>query len=155
MKTKHILLIAWLSISSFCFGQQKLFDRFAGQDGVSSVYISKAMFDLLPSLGDVGDVKLSHLKKIDGINILSTEKAGVKEEMRKTFKALITDRHEELMRIRDSQEDITFHIRKNKNGTDIEELIMLIDESDKFTVIQILGHFSLQDIQDIASKQAK
>ncbi|MDR0757394.1 MAG: DUF4252 domain-containing protein [Tannerella sp.] len=154
MKARHILLIAGLCMSSFCcFGQQQLFDRFAGQDGVSSVHISKAMFDLLPSLGNVdnvGNVNLSHLKKIDGINILSTEKADVKEEMRKTFKTLITDKHEELMRIRDSQEDITFHIRKNKNGTDIEELIMLISGANEFTVIQILGHFSLKDIQDIA-----
>ncbi|MDR1601382.1 MAG: DUF4252 domain-containing protein [Tannerella sp.] len=153
MKAKHILLIAGLSISSFCFGQQKLFDRFAGQDGVSSVYISKAMFEMLPSLGDVGDIQLSHLKKISGINILSTEREDVRGEMRKTFKALITDKHEELMRIRDGSEDITFHVRKN--GTDIEELIMLIDGSGKFTVIQIRGLFSLQDIQDIASQHMK
>ncbi|MDR2119889.1 MAG: DUF4252 domain-containing protein [Tannerella sp.] len=157
MKAKHVfLLIAGLiSASNLCFGQQqKLFDRFAGQDGVSSVHISKAMFDMLPSLGDAGGVKLSRLKKIDGIHLLSTKKDGVREEMRATFKKLITEKHEELMRIRDEGgDDVTFHVRKN--GTDIEELVMLVDGVEEFTVILILGHFTLEDIRDVASKASK
>ncbi|MDR1331464.1 MAG: DUF4252 domain-containing protein [Tannerella sp.] len=150
MKAKYILAVIGLGIGSLCFGQQKLFDRFAGQDGVSSVYISKAMFEMMPSLGDMEGVKLSNLKKIEGINILSSERESVSNEMRKVFKALITDRHEELLRIRDGSEDITFHVRKN--GSNIEELIMLIDRGKSFTVIQILGNFSLQDIQEIATQ---
>ncbi|MDR1407469.1 MAG: DUF4252 domain-containing protein [Tannerella sp.] len=153
MKAKYILLAVWLCIGSLCFGQQKLFDKFAGQDGVTSVYISKAMFEMIPSLGNIGDVNLSHLKKIEGINILLTEKEDLAGEMRKTFKSLITGNHEELMRIRDDGEDITFHVRKN--GADIEELVMLIDKRSQYTVIQILGHFTLQDIQEIAMQNKK
>jgi hypothetical protein len=151
MKTRHILLIIGLAVGSHCFGQQKLFDKFASKEGVSSVYISKAMFDMIPSLGDVNDVNLSKLKKIEGLNILSSEQASVVGEMRKAFRELITDRHEELMRIRGKNEDVTFYARKN--GSDIEELIMLVDEAEKFAVIQILGHFTIRDIQEFAREK--
>jgi len=152
MKAKIILMAIGLGVCCVCFGQQRLFDKFAAHDSVTSVYISKAMFDLIPSLGkDVADVDLSKLKKLEGINILSTETDYVAAEMRKAFKGLITDKHEELMRIRDKGgENITFNIKKN--GNIVEELVMLVDKPDGYTVIQILGHFTLQDIQEITVK---
>jgi hypothetical protein len=151
MKTKPVILIIALALTGHCFGQQQLFDRFASREGVSSVYISKAMFDLIPSLGDVNDVNLSKLKKIEGLNILSSENADVIAEMRTAFRALITGRHEELMRIRGKNEDVTFYARRN--GAYLEELVMLVDDAKQFTVIQILGRFTLQDIRQFAPEK--
>lgn len=154
MKTKQLLLIIGLGISSFCFGQQKLFDKFAAQEGVTSVHISKAMFEMMPSLiQNIEGVNLNALKKIDGLNVLSTDKKELMREMQKTFKELITSSHEELMRILDNGQNITFHAKKK--GENIEELLMLIDTSDQYVVIQIKGRFTLQDIQEIISQNKK
>ena len=48
MKTKNILLILFLCCTSICFAQNKLFDKYSEMDNVTSVYISKAMFQMLP-----------------------------------------------------------------------------------------------------------
>jgi len=147
MKTKYIFIAIGLLISSLCFGQQKLFDHFADMKGVSSVYISPAMFDMIGSL-DIDDIDLKKLSKIESINIVSTEQANIAAEMRKAFKNLVTSSHEELMRIRSDGKNITFNIKKK--GNMIEEMVMLVDEQEKYVVIQILGLFTLKEIQEFA-----
>lgn len=67
------------------YAQDKLFDKFSDMDQVSSVYISKSMFQMMPELSAAG-LNLIHLKgKIDNLQVLSTEDAAVREEMKKTF----------------------------------------------------------------------
>ena len=50
MKTKNILLILFLCCTSICFAQSKLFDKYSEMDTVTSVYISKAMFQMIPDM---------------------------------------------------------------------------------------------------------
>ena len=50
MKTKNILLILFLCCTSICFAQNKLFDKYSEMDNVTSVYISKAMFQMMPKI---------------------------------------------------------------------------------------------------------
>ena len=50
MKTKNILLILFLCCTSICFAQNKLFDKYSEIDNVTSVYISKAMFQMMPKI---------------------------------------------------------------------------------------------------------
>ena len=50
MKTKNILLILFLCCTSICFAQNKLFDKYSEMDNVTSVYISKAMLQMMPKI---------------------------------------------------------------------------------------------------------
>ena len=43
MRIKYILMALCLMISSVCIAQDKLFEKYGEKDGVTSVYISKAM----------------------------------------------------------------------------------------------------------------
>lgn len=153
MKTKNILLILFLCCTSICFAQNKLFDKYAEMDNVTSVYISKAMFQMMPNF-ETNGLNLMNLKgKIDGLQILSTQDMNKKENMRNEFKGLIGKNHEELMRVKDGKTRATFYVKQK--GEQISELIMLADTDSSFNVIQLLGNFTLQEIQEITKEMNK
>lgn len=153
MKTKNILLILFLCCTSLCFAQNKLFEKYSEMDNVTSVYISKAMFQMMPNI-ETNGLNLMNMKgKIDGLQILTTENNSLKDKMRDDFKGLIGKNHQELMRVKDGNTRATFYVKQK--GDLISELIMLADTEGRFNVIQLLGNFTLQDIQDITKEMNK
>lgn len=148
MKSKNIFLILFLCCTSLCFAQDKLFDKYADMDNVTSVFISKKMFDMMPNI-ESGGLNLMNLKgKINNLQLLTTEKRDVQDQMRKEFSGLISKSHEELMRVKDNNTKATFYIEQN--GELINEMIMLADTDSNYVVIRLTGKFTLQDIQDVA-----
>lgn len=153
MKTKNILLILFLCCTSICFAQNKLFDKYSEMDNVTSVSISKAMFQMMPNF-ETNGLNLMNLKgKIEGLQILTTENNSIKETMRNDFKNLIGKDHEELMKVKDGKTRATFYVKQK--GDLISELIMLADTDKSFNVIRLSGNFTLQDIQEITKEMNK
>jgi hypothetical protein len=153
MKARYIILVIALFSAATCFGQNKLFDKFSEMDNVTSVYISKAMFQMLPNI-DAGGLNLGDMKeKIESLKILTTEDKSTAEKMRKDFSSLEKRDREELMRVRDGDTRATFFAIKD--GDTITELFMLADSDDNFVIIQLLGRFTLQDIQNITNVVSK
>ena len=150
MKTKSIYILLLLCCASICFAQDKLFEQYADMDDVTSVYISKKMFDLMPDI-ETGGLDLEDLRgKIDNLQILTTDREDLCEKMRKDFKNLVTQSHEELMRIKDDDEKVTFYILQE--GNRIREMLMFSDSYDEFVIIRLKGKFTLEDIQKIAKQ---
>ena len=137
MKLKNIFLILFLCCTSLCFAQDKLFEKYADMDNVTSVFISKKMFDMIPNV-ESGGLNLMNLKgKINNLQIVTSDKQEVRDQMRKEFSSLISKSHEELMRVKDNDTRASFYIVQN--GDLINEMI-----------IRITGKFTLEDIQDVA-----
>jgi len=150
MKTRYLLVALCLCCASMTFAQNKLFEKYAEMDNVTSVYISKAMFQMMPAIEQAG-VNLMNMKgKIESLQLVSTDKKEMADQMRKDFTQLVTTQHEELMRVRDGKTRVNFY--SNKNGEQIRDLLMLIEDESEFTVIQLVGNFTLQDIQGIADQ---
>ena len=156
MRLKYLYTILLLCCVNICFAQNKLFDKYADMDDVTSVYISKKMFQMMPVMETAG-LNLANLKgKIESLQILSlqiltTQKADLRERMRGEFKALIGKDHEELMRVKDGKTKANFYVKQQ--GELIQELIMIADMDDGgFSVMQLLGRFTLQDVQEITSE---
>ena len=151
MRLKQLYTILLLCCVNICFAQNKLFDKYADMDDVTSVYISKKMFQMMPVMETAG-LNLANLKgKIESLQILTTQKADLRERMRGEFKALIGKDHEELMRVKDGKTKANFYV--NQQGELIQELIMIADMDDgSFSVMQLLGRFTLQDVQEITSE---
>ena len=151
MKTKNILLIICLFCTSVGFAQNSLFDKYADMDDVTSVFISKAMFQMMPAIEQVG-VNLMNMKgKIESLQLVSTEKQNKIPQMKKEFSQLVTAQHKELMRIKDGKDRVNFY--SDMKGDQIKELIMLAETDSSYTAIQLIGNFTLQDIQDIAKQK--
>lgn len=147
MNAKYTLLAICLLWSLTGFAQDKLFDKYADMDDVTSVYISKAMFQMMPSIENVG-LNLMNMKgKIESLQIVSTGRLDQIPQMRKEFGQLVKGDHSELMRVRDGKTRATFYA--NMNGDRVKDLLVLADTDSTYTVIQLLGNFTLQDIQEI------
>ena len=153
MKTKYILLILCLFCTIYSFGQDKLFDKYTEMDNVTSVYISKAMFQMMPNINNTG-LNLMNMKgKIESLQLATTEKKEISDQMRKEFTKLVGRQHSELMRVRDGKTRATFYA--DMKGEQVKDLLMLAETDSSFTVIQLLGNFTLQDIQEIAKEMEK
>ena len=150
MKTRHFLLIICLFCASTGFTQNRLFEKYADMDNVTSVYISKAMFQMMPAIENVG-VNLMNMKgKIESLQLVTTERKDLVSQMKREFSQLVTSRHEELMRVRDGDTRVNFY--SDMNGDQIKELLMLIEAENNFTAILLTGNFTLKDIQEIANQ---
>ncbi|RHJ84899.1 DUF4252 domain-containing protein [Parabacteroides sp. AM08-6] len=149
MKAKNIFLLLFLCCTTLCMAQDKLFEKYADMDNVTSVFISKAMFQMMPSI-ESGGLNLMNLKgKIDNLQILTSENQETKEMMRKDFTSHIGKSHELLMRVKDKDTKATFYIEQE--GNRVSEMIMLADADSSYVVIRITGNFTLQDIRDVAN----
>ena len=153
MKAKYLTIAICLFCSLAGYAQNKLFDKYAEMDDMTSVYISKAMFQMMPKVENAG-LNLVNMKgKVESLQILSTAREDQIPQMRKEFSQLVKSSHSELMRVRDGKTKATFYA--NMNGEKVKDLLMLADTDSSFTVIQLLGNFTLQDIQEITKDLEK
>ena len=155
MKTKYLLLTICLFSGSMLFAQnntfKSLFEKYEHEDNVTIVSISKSMFNLIPGNIKTNNIDIKSITtKIESMLLITSEKSSIKQKMYDDFKSLVEKNkaYEELMRIRSDKTNVTFNIRKK--GDLINELIMLVNDEDDFVAIQILGSFTIEDIQKVA-----
>ncbi|MDR2498205.1 MAG: DUF4252 domain-containing protein [Tannerellaceae bacterium] len=144
---KAIIPMLCLLLATPGIAQSKLFDKYADNDNVKSVYISKAMFDMIPMIGDVG-MSLTNLKgKIESLQLLSADRKELASQMRSEFSQLVSKHHTDLMHVRDGKSRVNFY--SSGSGEHLKDLILIIDSDTAYTVMQILGNFTLKDIQGV------
>lgn len=102
---KIILVIALVFISNTIFAQQTLFDKFNGNENVTSVVVNKKMFSLLSKM-KVEDKETQQyvnlIKKLDNLKVFVTTNSSWASEMKATAgKYLKTASLEELMQVND------------------------------------------------------
>jgi hypothetical protein len=157
MKTNYLiaaLLCFTLTTAGFAQNSSnQLFEKYTDTDGVTSVYISKAMFRMMPTVENMGLNLVNMSGKIESLYILTTEKKELIPAMRKEFSQLVRKDHEELMRVRDEGTKVTFYA--DMKGNLVKDLLMISDAENEFVVMQLLGNFTLQDIQEITKDVAK
>ena len=152
MKRTYIITLLLSLCSLFTYAQDSFFDKFADMDGVTSVYISKAMLSLMPDMKTEG-VNIGEVaSKLDIIQILSCEKPDIIAKLKKET-AFISPKngYEELMRINDEGEKTIIYLKRNKNKE--KEFVLMSQEKNEFTIIAITGNLTLQEIQGIINKE--
>ena len=144
MKRTYIITLLLSLCSLFTYAQDSFFDKFADMDGVTSVYISKAMLSLMPDMKTEG-VNIGEVaSKLDNIQILSCEKPDIIAKLKKET-AFISPKngYEELMRINDEGEKTIIYLKRNKNKE--KEFVLMSQEKNEFTIIAITGNLTLQE----------
>jgi len=160
MKLKNLLLIICLLSNSIIYAQdnkfKSLYDKYENEDDVTIVSISKAMFNMIPGNINKGSVDITNIvPKIESLLLISSDKSKMKEKMALDFKSLIekNKEYEELMRVRDGKSNVIFNARQV--GNIIKELVLFINSEDDFVAIQILGNFTLEDVQNITKEKTQ
>lgn len=149
---KTILSILFLASVTFSFAQKNSFEKFSEMDGVTSVYISKSMLSMLKdSKADLNGVDVSgFVNKLSSILILTSEDKKVAPQMLSIANEKVKGRdYELLMKVKSEDNDNVNFFMKGKPER-ITELIMIVAGNDGENVImQFLGDFTLQDVQQM------
>ncbi len=133
----------------------KFFAKYQGDESFSQVTVSSKMFSLFTNM-DVESAEdkevLEAISKIKGLRILAKEDARNARELYKEAFALIpVKEYEELMTVRDKDQDMKFLIKDDGKGK-ISELIMVMGGIDDFMVMTLYGEIDLKQVSRIGKK---
>jgi len=155
MKKILIIVITVFTIG-LGYSQQvvsKYMDKYEADETFTKVSVSSKMFSLFAEMeGSEEDEKLFYdiTSKLKGMKVVASEKVASPKELYSEANADITKAgFEELMTVKDAEENIKISIRE-KDGI-IEELIMVMGGKEKFALVSLYGEIDLKQISKLAS----
>lgn len=158
---KKIVLTLVFALVSNAFFAQSAFDKFDGQDDVTSIVVNKKMFDLMSKIKmDNSDKEaqqyLNLIKKLDNLRVFTTTSTRATADMK-----AVAEKHikagglEELMRINDNGKNIKIMIKSGSTETKIKELLMFIEgggKTNETVLLSLTGDFDLSEISVLTDK---
>jgi hypothetical protein len=153
---KKQLFLFCLLMPAFIIAQSA-FDKFDGQDDVTSVIVNKKMFQMMGNVKNKESQQyLNLISKLDNLKVFTTSSTRVTSEMKsEADKYIKTAGLEELMRITEKGQNIRIMVKSGSTETMVKELLMFIEGSgkDNETVLMSLtGEFDLNDISLLTEK---
>jgi alpha-acetolactate decarboxylase len=157
---KSIVVLVIMLLPTFFFGQAA-FDKFDGQDDVTSVIVNKKMFQMMGSVKmDNKDKEtqqyLNLIKKLDNLKVFTTNSTRVTADMKATSEKYMKSAGlEELMRVNDNGKNIKISVKSGSNDSQIKELLMFMEGSSKgneTVLMSLTGDFDLNEISVLTDK---
>ncbi|GEP91162.1 hypothetical protein CTE07_28070 [Chitinophaga terrae (ex Kim and Jung 2007)] len=131
---------------------ERFFQKYENDRNFTVVTITPKMFGMFAKL-DANDPDSKNLmaviKKLKGLRILARENTRDGGRLFKEAAAFLNNDYEELMTLRDKDSDMKFMVRENGKGN-ITELIMLVNGSNEFMVMSLVGEIDLNEVSQIA-----
>lgn len=149
MKNIRLLLVSMLLIFPLLGqAQQELFKKYSDMKNVSSVYISKAMLDMNPSLFTEDIYIGKAASQLNSVQIISTMDNKIKPEMLKDIRAKIKSSHYELlMKQKGTVSSSEFYV--SRKGDKVKELVMVINGAASLKFVYLEGEMTTKDVQNI------
>jgi len=156
---KKLLLGAVMVVMSVAAQAQgdaitKFFTKYQDDPEFTQVTVSSKMFGLITNM----EVKspedkeiLDAISKIRGLRVLAKDQARNSRELYKEALSIVPKDYEELMFVRDKDQDMKFLIRETSPGK-ISELLMIAAGNDDFKMLSLFGDIDLKKIGKIGSK---
>ena len=160
MMRKSIVVFVIMLLPTFFFGQAA-FDKFDGQDDVTSVIVNKKMFQMMGSVKMDNKDKdtqqyLNLIKKLDNLKVFTTNSTRVTADMKATSEKYMKSAGlEELMRVNDNGKNIKISVRSGAKDSQIKELLMFMEGSSKgnqTVLMSLTGDFDLNEISVLTDK---
>lgn len=134
----------------------KLYDKYSGEEGYTSVYISKYMFDMFrnnDAEGKSQDDTEQIISKLDCIKILVTDDdpatpapVNLYDEI---MKVLPASSYKEIMVVKEKDQNVKFFAKEDKNR--VVELLLVVGGKDENVLISIQGDIDMKNISKLAS----
>ena len=118
---RKLVLVLLFSLLSTAFFGQAAFDKFDGQDDVTSVIVNKKMFEMMGSVKKDNKDKdsqqyLNLIKKLDNLKVFMSSSAKVSAEMKSTVTSYLkTNPLEELMRVNGDGKNVKIYVKSGAN----------------------------------------
>lgn len=154
---KKLILTLVLALTPMFFFGQTAFDKFDGQDDVTSVIVNKKMFEMMGNVKNKESQQyLNLIKKLDNLKVFTTASTKISGDMRVTAERYIKSQGlEELMRVNDKGQNIRIMVKSGAGPTKVRELLMFIEGSGKgneTVLMSLTGDFDLNDISMLTDK---
>lgn len=136
----------------------KLFEKYSGQEGFTSVNFNKEMFNMFRQMDTGKDVSNAEFQKminqLDGLKVLVfhfdsiqiVKAVSIYNEMSGAYPA---SSFKELMTVNEGRQAIRFLTKQNSMGK-ITELVMLMKDRNEVGVISLTGLIDLATISEIS-----
>jgi pantothenate kinase-related protein Tda10 len=157
---KIIAIVVLILVSNVLFAQT-VFDKYDGQDGVTSIVVNKKMFQMMSSVKvDANDKEtqqyLSLMKNLDNLKVFTTTNTKLSVDMKSTAeKYLKTAGLEELMRVNDGGKNVRILVKSGSTDNQVKELLMFIENASKqneTVLMSLTGSFDLSEIAILTDK---
>ena len=157
---KSIVVLVIMLLPTVFFGQAA-FDKFDGQDDVTSIIVNKKMFELMSKVKmDASDKEaqpyLNLIRKLDNLKVFTTNSSRVTADMKATSEKYMKSAGlEELMRVNDNGKNIKISVKSGANDSQIKELLMFMEGSSKgneTVLMSLTGDFDLNEISVLTDK---
>ena len=144
-----ILLIVFPSAKTIA--QDALFEKYSDVDGITTIYISKTMLQMIPNV-KAGDREIGQVaSKLDQLRVLHCERPSMIPSIKKQAQELFyKNKYEIVMHMSEDGEHMTVYHKKLKDGK--SEFALLAEEDGEISIINLKGNITLKNIQEIAEK---
>jgi hypothetical protein len=153
-----IFLMAGFSVVSAQSPSDKLFEKYSGKDGFTTVQISQELFDLFADMDlegegeeDIKEVQ-DMMNQLKYIRILMFEpeegQEAELEDFRNEIKKFDLEGFSELMVVKEKGEEVRFLARKD--GKLINELLLIINEDNEAGFISINGNIDMKTVSKLS-----
>ncbi|MDD4602678.1 MAG: DUF4252 domain-containing protein [Bacteroidales bacterium] len=138
----------------------KIFEKYAGQDGFTTVNISKEMFQMLQQMGgnNSKDSNFVEIKKVmdqlTGLKVLtfnfdSTKVVKAVSVYNEFSGVYLESSYKELMTINEGRQYIKFLTKQDANGK-IREMVMLMKDKHEVAVLSLTGLIDLSTVSKLS-----
>jgi len=157
---KKLIITLVIVLVSSPFFAQGAFDKFDGQDDVTSIVVNKKMFELMSKVKvDATDKEaqqyMNLIKKLDNLKVFTTQSVRVEGEMKSVAdKYIKTAGLEELMRVNDKGKNIKIMVKSGSSDSKIKELLMFMEggKGEDTVLMSLTGDFDLNEISVLTDK---
>ncbi len=138
----------------------KVFEKYASQEGFTNVSITREMFQMLMQMGqgNVKDTNMVEMKKmmeqLTGLKVLTfsfdsakiVKAVSVYNEFAGAFPS---NTYKELMTINEGRQNIKFLTRQDASGK-ISEMVMLMKDKTEVAVLSLTGNIDLSTVSKLS-----
>ncbi len=150
-----VLLVMAVAFPAFIIAQNsavdKLFNKYSGKEGVTTVSISPELFQIVKAL-DVKEIDDAHIPfdKIASVKILTIENEEQWEGVNfytEISEDLDVSNFEEVMTVNDGGEMVRIWMKVEKN--EVSEFLLIVGGDDN-VLVYITGNFNMNDLEELA-----
>jgi hypothetical protein len=130
----------------------KLFNNYYDDENFTKISVSSKMFELFTNIepGDENEEEIIEaISKLKGLKVIAADSIGNSKKLyNDAVNKISKDGYDELMEVKDAQEDMKFMI-KEKDGI-IDELVMVVGGNKSFFVMSLYGEIDLKKISKLS-----
>lgn len=150
-----VMLVGSVSAKAQGDAVTKFFSKYQDNAEFTQVTVSSKMFGLFTNMEvEKPEDKeiLEAISKIKGLRVIAKDDARDSRELYKEALSIVPKDYEELMFVRDKDQDMKFLIKES--GGKISELLMIAAGNDDFKMLSLFGEIDLKKVSKIGSKMS-